>query len=516
MRKNWLHIDLKGAIPTCDLFLQMLSYWRDCGFNGLVLEYDDRIPWRSWPQARNHGYSMAEQAEIVITAQKLGFEAVPLIQIHGHLEWLLKLNAYSHWRENGAGNEICPLCRETKPRFRQWIDEVAELHPGSRYIHLGGDETRNLGTCPQCRRHDKMELYLTHVSNMCRYALSKGLRPLLWADMFVHSGRIELTDRLPEGVILVDWRYDGAPPYDSTDKLLKTGREIMGASATMKGWWEHCYRVQVEPQARIDNVTGWNRYGDTAGIGIIHTTWTRPGSLWNMSSPWLGAVPAFIAAGNPKRWASHPWREFVGRLTGIMERDVHIELKKTAEDVLALPASNSMERESRRWWNLALRYQALQKQFMIHHWTQSCLDKVACFAGRDDVMYRENCIDPFIQLNAELDEWETEARHFWNDNKLSNEDEYFAVRCETLREQIKQHQQGEINHVEQMAHDTDRIRNERVPVGRKLDQEWTGTGANLRAGTAGQAASAGSAGAAASPGGYDRREGATCLAGTKQ
>lgn len=516
MRKNWLHLDLKGAIPACRIFLETLDYWRDCGFNGLVLEYDDRIPWRSWPEARNPGYSMAERAEIAAAAQKLGFEVVPLIQTHGHLEWLLKLDEYSHWRENGAGNEICPLCPEVEPRFRRWIDEVAELHPDSRHIHLGGDETRNLGTCPQCRRHDKMELYLTHISKMCRHALSRGLRPLLWADMFVHSGRIELAAGLPEGTILVDWRYDGAPPYDSTGELRKTGREIMGASATMKGWWEHCYRVQVEPQARINNVTGWNRYGDATGTGIIHTTWTRPGSLWNMSGPWLGAVPAFIAAGNPERWASHPWRGFVGRLTGIMERDIHVELEEAAEEALTLPSANAMERESRRWWNLALRYQALQKQFAIHHWTKSCLDKVARFAGRDEAMYRENCVDSFVRLSAGLDEWETEARRFWNDNGLSGEDEYFAVRCETLKEQIKRHQQGETDHVEKMVYGTGAVGAGRVFAGRELDQRRAGIGADLRAGAIGQAAAAGRTGTAAPPEGHDRGGRTACMAGAEQ
>lgn len=43
-RRNWLHLDLKGAIPSCDELLRWLAYFAGLGFNGIVWEYEDRLP----------------------------------------------------------------------------------------------------------------------------------------------------------------------------------------------------------------------------------------------------------------------------------------------------------------------------------------------------------------------------------------------------------------------------------------------------------------------------------------
>ncbi len=436
MRHNWLHLDLKGAIPKVHRLIDMLGYCRNCGYNGIVLEYDDRIPWRSWPEVRNGGYSMAEQAELLAAARKLELEVVPLIQIHGHLEWLLKHPEYHDWRENGVGSEICPLHPEVPARLEKWIDEVVELHPQSRFIHLGADETLYLGTCPKCSRLDKMEIYLNHVSKMCRYALGKGLTPLIWADMFWSEKCPDLADSLPEGTILVDWRYEGVPPFESTTILRRGKHPVMGASGIMTGWWEHCYRVQADPQSRVENVSGWFRYADDNELGLIHTTWTRGASLWNIYGPWHGHLPAFIAGGNPARWERHPWCGFTRNLTGIIDRDIPDELEKTAAETLKLPAFDDAERECLRWWNLALRYQAIQKSVQIHRSTRNCLDRVAEFVGRDETMYRRNCITPFSGLQDKLEAWEQEARRFWTDNELSNENEFFATHSEIMKDEI--------------------------------------------------------------------------------
>ena len=119
----------------------VISYSDD----GIVWEYDDRIPWQSWPGTWRGGYTIQEQRRLMDACRKLELETVPLIQIQGHLEWLLKHERYSGWRENGVSNELCPLHPEVLPRLKKWIDEITTLHPGSRFLHLGEDETWYMG-----------------------------------------------------------------------------------------------------------------------------------------------------------------------------------------------------------------------------------------------------------------------------------------------------------------------------------------------------------------------------------
>jgi len=53
-RRNWLHLDLKGIIPTADRLLAWLDFFASCGFNGIVWEYEDRYDWQAFPDvARN-------------------------------------------------------------------------------------------------------------------------------------------------------------------------------------------------------------------------------------------------------------------------------------------------------------------------------------------------------------------------------------------------------------------------------------------------------------------------------
>ncbi len=435
--KNWLHLDLKGAIPSLDKMLPQLEFWKTCGYDGIVWEYDDRIPWKSWPGTWRGGYTSMEHRKLMHACGQLGLQVIPLIQTLGHLEWLLKHDAYRHLRENDSVSELCPLHPDVRKLLKRWIDEVVSLHPESRFLHLGGDETMHLGTCPKCAVHDKMRLYTDHMSELCAYASAKGLRPLIWADVFLRENRMELASALPKETIPVDWHYDGVPPYPSTAALRRSGLTVMGASGVMCGWWEHCYQVQSAPGPRIRNAAGWYRWAAKHHSGVIHTTWTRGSSLWNIYGPWHGAFPAFLAGGNPERWKCHPWNRFFGKLTRIMERENPVELAEAAAGILELPAGNAVEYEARRWWNLALRYQRMRKLFLIHSSTIDCLEQVGKFVGRDEAMLENSGRAPLDALLPELEQWEHEAEAFWLDNGLSDWKEFRETHSRILKNDIQ-------------------------------------------------------------------------------
>ena len=95
-KNNWLHLDLKGAIPSVGKLLEQLEFWKDCGYDGIVWEYDDRIPWQSWPGTWRGGYTIQEQRRLMDACRKLELETVPLIQIQGHLHRLHMDPVYRH------------------------------------------------------------------------------------------------------------------------------------------------------------------------------------------------------------------------------------------------------------------------------------------------------------------------------------------------------------------------------------------------------------------------------------
>ena len=249
---------------------------------------------------------------------------------------------------------------------------------------------------------------------------------------------MDLAAELPEEVILVDWQYHGQAPYKTFDELQQSGHEVMGASGVSVGWWEHASRVQIEPGARINNVTGWKNQADQIGFGMIHTTWGRAGSLWNIYSPLHGAVPVLIAAGSPAAWEKHPWKDFFTGLSDIMFRDTVDELLRTANKVKELPFCGNQEKQCLEWWSLALRYQAMEKNHRIIADGKRCLDKVAGYVGRDPECYRKNVIDSGSKLLQEINQWELDAKAFWSYNELTDDEEFFDSHSNILRERMQE------------------------------------------------------------------------------
>ncbi len=96
--RNWVHLDLKGVVPSREGLLRWIEWLREAGFNGIVWEYEDRIPWESWPEAFRPGFPLDEWHGIWKRCEALGFEIVPLAPTLGHLAWLLSHPAYSHWQ----------------------------------------------------------------------------------------------------------------------------------------------------------------------------------------------------------------------------------------------------------------------------------------------------------------------------------------------------------------------------------------------------------------------------------
>ncbi len=432
MNHNFLHLDFKGVVPAVGRLMEYLDYFKACGFNGVIFEIDCRYQWRTWPDAAIPLLTKDDIKNLVEHCEKQGMRAIPLVQIQGHLEWVLKHDHFAHLRENDFFNELCPSLPESGKRVREWIDEALELFSGTEYIHLGGDETWNYASCPACTeyadksKHGKFGVYIDHVAACCRHALGRGVRPLIWADMFWREKSFDLVRELPEATILIDWQYTGKAPFGTTFELMKTGYEVWGASAISCGWYEGRHSAQREPGPRFDNILSWYDWGHKNDVSIIHTTWGRPGNLWNLYPPWTGQLPFFIAAGNPDRWQHHPWREFFTGLNDIMFRGWPHELEQAIKDLESLPAADDWERECLQWWILALRYQVMFKEYLFCTVDRRCVLETEKFVGRDPHVFNKNFEVPLTEFPGKLTGWEREVREFWDRNQLSDRDEFIA------------------------------------------------------------------------------------------
>ena len=432
---NYIHFDLKGSIPPLKAIMEQLTILRGYGYNGVMLEYEDRLNWRCWPCLGRNAFSRREHEELLNHCRSLGLEVVPLIQSLGHFEWVLKHDRYRHLRENNSVSELCPSWPETLERLFVWIDEVLGYHPGCRYLCIGGDEPFHLASCPVCRRrgakmpYGKTSVYLEHINAVCQRVIEHGVRPIIWADAFSRSGNTDLTKLLHSEVILAEWRYNGdlKAQEKAIIQMQSGGHDVLGCSGICTGYYEHAYRIEERLDERFQNIDRWKKICKRRNIGRINTIWGRGTGLWEIYSPWHGHWPVMIYAGESGAWKKHPWHRFFQKLNAAVLRDRHTELLPLIGELDKLPAVNTPERDCLDYWKLAIHYQALVSESRFESAQLSVVKSIKPYMGEDPWVIK-NRKKRLTELKKEYLQWAEEAKNFFASRDLTDSEEFISGR----------------------------------------------------------------------------------------
>jgi len=127
-------------------------------------------------------------------ARERHIEITPLVQGLGHATFILKHPEYAHLRELEYNRwAFCPMDEGTyQVLFDMYLDAM-EATPGSRYLHIGGDEVGNIGLCPRCKDFAEKEgvfaLNLYWLNKVCQFVSDHGRIPIFWDDQpFKYAG----------------------------------------------------------------------------------------------------------------------------------------------------------------------------------------------------------------------------------------------------------------------------------------------------------------------------------------
>ncbi|MCM8828874.1 MAG: family 20 glycosylhydrolase [Candidatus Omnitrophica bacterium] len=215
IKNRFFHIDLKGPKIPFNVFSSLLQQIARWGINGVVVEYEHRIPYLVLSEQfpRHQRYTESQIKFLLEEAKSLGIEWVPLVQTFGHVEYLSRLKTTENLFENPKyPSQLCPSNSYVRKYIEELIDYVCYLHPESKYIHIGQDETRQLGLCDVCSKRmkkigGKIELYLEHFMFVCDQVFKRGRIPVAWADMLIGNGRFDLIRKIDKRVVLIPWDY---------------------------------------------------------------------------------------------------------------------------------------------------------------------------------------------------------------------------------------------------------------------------------------------------------------------
>ncbi|MBL7698496.1 MAG: beta-N-acetylhexosaminidase [Chitinophagaceae bacterium] len=190
-------------------FIRTLAKYK---INMLVWEWEDKFAYPSHPEIGAPGaFTMEEMQAFTRFAKKYHVQIVPLVQGLGHVSFILKWPQYASLREIQASNfEFCPLKKGSYDLlFDLWQDAI-KATPGSSYIHIGSDETYELGECEQCKK--KMEeigksgLYHLFVGNSAKHLQQQNRKVMVWeGPMNWTRGKNESYKIVPQkGIVLTE------------------------------------------------------------------------------------------------------------------------------------------------------------------------------------------------------------------------------------------------------------------------------------------------------------------------
>lgn len=238
------------------------------GINTLMLYLEDtyEVPGEPLFGYLRGRFSQEELQNLDDYAAHFGIEMIPCIQTLGHLKQLLQWkSAYTDVTDT---DDVLLVGEEKTYELVGRMIDAARAPFRSTRIHLGMDEAWDLGTGNFLKRFgerpifDIMNEHLGRVSAMCE---ERGLKPMIWSDMFFRIGSknreyydlnakipVEVVEQIPKTVDLVYWDYyhtDQSFYEDFIERHRKMRKEPIVATGAWN--WNHFWTNIPYSLARV-------------------------------------------------------------------------------------------------------------------------------------------------------------------------------------------------------------------------------------------------------------------------
>lgn len=292
----WLYDLAREQSPTLEHLRRLLRTTIDGGYNAIGLYLEHRFAYPSAAFAAGRG-ALTPAMIFTLESEFPEIQIVPFINLLGHFEGMIYCEEGAPFAEERfKGMQACPC----KPEFVRFAEKLIDdtIHAfKSPVIHIGGDETWQLGICDACKEKvedwsrsgdavdGKAMLYGNHFGPLAQRVIDAGRRPAVWGDMFFdHPQALNL---IPQSTLIFDWQYFQSAAATS-QKFIDSGFEVVPSPTlhTYNASWLHL--PQSEQNVR-DAVAAQRKIG---AHGVCVTTW-ECGLFGNYET----MLPAIEAAG---------------------------------------------------------------------------------------------------------------------------------------------------------------------------------------------------------------------------
>ena len=188
-----VHFDTKHHMDTMDTYYKAIDRLANLKVNAIIWEFEDKLRYRKQPKVgAENAISIEQMRALTAYAKRRFIEISPLVQGLGHASFILKHDEYKHLRDDPKSDwAFCPINEDTyEVQFDLYLDAI-EATPGSRYLHIGGDEV-HVGVSDLAKRSgkDPLELHLHWLNKVNDFLVEQGRIPIMWDDMPLKHGGV--------------------------------------------------------------------------------------------------------------------------------------------------------------------------------------------------------------------------------------------------------------------------------------------------------------------------------------
>jgi len=275
-----VQLDLARQMETMEYIRSFIDFASRYNYNKLFLYLEARIRTSCFPYSDPaQSYTPEQMKEIVSHALEHGMEVIPIVSNLGHTEQFLQypqLSVMAELRDKDEGrfgdslNMVCPSLEKTYSFFRDYYGEIARIFP-SEYIHIGNDESWDLGCCRLCKKRAEGKglaaIFSRHLLDTYRIIKGLGKKMMMWDDMFEVCP--ESLRTLPKDVVLCCWLYDDVFDKPHSHFFNRKREDLLAKYDKLGLSYLFCPREQTTA-----NIISFSHYAlKHNALGGLVTTW---------------------------------------------------------------------------------------------------------------------------------------------------------------------------------------------------------------------------------------------------
>ena len=297
----------RNMVFTVDGLARIFRRLALLGYNTVLLYSEDtyELPGEPYFGYQRGRYTAEEIRRADDIAHQLGIELVGCIQTLGHLGQILR------WQGSyGAVRDTAQVLMVDEPGTAELVGKMLDFWSAnlrSRRIHVGMDETHDLGRGSYLDRHGYtpgFELFNRQLAMVNEACLARGLKPMIWSDMYFRLGNPrqdyydlgsvipeEVRSKIPRNVQLVYWDYYNLD-QDFYEKFIAKHRDlgfdpVMGAGVWI--WSRLWHDYEHSRKANRACLAACRKMNVRE---VFFTMWGDDGAICHFDSAWTGLVLA--------------------------------------------------------------------------------------------------------------------------------------------------------------------------------------------------------------------------------